>query len=100
MKKMYLIVLLLIMANAFFVGVSAMDSSAERNNLGLNDIETLSDGTESCWSGGYGAKSCSISAGVHWGFGISTGCSVSCEDNYYACCALRCHCVFKTPYAI
>ena len=49
-----------------------------------------------CYNGGPGSTSCSIEVGVDaFGGGVSTGCQVSCESGYYACCGLRCTCKSK-----
>lgn len=49
-----------------------------------------------CHHGGMGAIECSIEAGVEIiGVGIATGCSVKCENHYYACCSLRCVCILQ-----
>lgn len=62
------------------------------------DGENASGGLmEFCYSGGKGSTACSIEAGTEIkGFGVSAGCSVSCENGYYACCSLRCVCHKKS----
>lgn len=46
-----------------------------------------------CVHGGSGASACSIDAGVEIvGCGVSTACSVTCKDGYFACCAMTCRC--------
>ena len=46
-----------------------------------------------CHSGGEGALSCSINGGVEIvGVGVTEGCSVSCQGDYFACCATECRC--------
>ena len=63
---------------------------SERNASVLGLIKEV----PSCYSGGLGARSCSISAGTNIaGMGVSAGCSVTCDEGYYACCSLQCTCV-------
>lgn len=45
-----------------------------------------------CYYGGKGSTSCSIPAGVEINGDVSIGCSVTCDDGYYACCGLSCIC--------
>lgn len=48
---------------------------------------------EQCMNGGPGATSCSYSIVG----GTGSGCSVTCNSGYYACCTLSgCHCVAAT----
>lgn len=85
MKQNLLAVALLILANAV---------------LGLLGCSKTSEGTETtadsdriaCHSGGPGHKTCEIAAGIAIDGGITTSCSVTCEDGYYACCGLECRC--------
>lgn len=57
------------------------------------DPPSLPNASTTCYSGGRGASSCSIQAGITIGGGISAGCSVTCLPGYYACCGLKCTCV-------
>lgn len=63
--------------------------------LPLDNVVSLTNAESSgCYSGGYGASSCSINAGTDIvGFGVSAGCSVSCISGYYACCNINCACI-------
>lgn len=67
------------------------------SDLTIKNIEALLSPTEKdctyCHNGGPGSTSCSIEAGIDlMGSGTSVGCSVSCKENYYSCCSLRCIC--------
>lgn len=59
---------------------------AQKNIATLSFIDSVAFDNETeagCDSGGAGASSCSVSGGAT---GNSTGCSVSCNSGYYACC--------------
>ena len=71
-------------------GRNSMDDLFNANVEALARNE--SGGCGHCYNGGPGSTSCSISAGVDVGLGISAGCSVSCGGGYYSCCSLRCIC--------
>lgn len=68
------------------------------SNLRLANIELLAYAENTpknpyCYNGGIGSSSCSIGGGLEiLGFGVSTECSVSCVDGFYACCGIRCTC--------
>ena len=72
---------------------------AGESDLLLADIETLASDeawNPYCYNGGEGSTSCSIEGGLSiLEYGVSAGCSVSCEDGYYACCGIRCTCKKK-----
>ena len=73
-------------------GVSkSVNGNADLSLLALSNVEALAndEATPFCYSGGPGAYSCSIDAGVR----IAGGCSVGCREEYYACCSLRCTCI-------
>lgn len=57
-------------------------------------------GKATCLSGGEGANSCSVDAGIDiLGVGVTTSCSVSCNDGYFACCGVGCYCYpVGTPF--
>ena len=47
-----------------------------------------------CRTGGPGARSCSIKAGVTiMGVAVDAECSIECRDGYYACCSFECYCI-------
>ena len=78
-------------------GVSkSVNGNADLSLLALSNVEALAndEATPFCYSGGPGAYSCSIDAGVRIaGVGVAGGCSVGCREEYYACCSLRCTCI-------
>lgn len=64
--------------------------------LMAENLEAMSSGENDpyCYSGGKGSSSCSIDGGITiLGCGVSVACSVSCQNGYYACCALSCDCI-------
>lgn len=69
-------------------------------HFGLSQVEVMANTEEGeeelnpfCHSGGKGSSQCSIDAGTEiLGYGVSMGCSVTCNSGYYACCGLRCTC--------
>ena len=58
-------------------------------------LEALTEAeSHTCWNGGPGASACSISAGITiLGQGVTTGCTVTCNTSYYACCGIHCICI-------
>lgn len=83
-----------------YAGYRTYDAYAKvsESDLLLANAEALADetkegGDRSCVSGGWHSTSCSIEKGTTIvNVGISTGCSVSCESGYYACCGIKCTC--------
>lgn len=74
----------------------SMNSRGKLQSLAMANVEALARGESSpfCYAGGEGSMSCSIDAGIEiLGVGVAGGCSVSCNNGYYACCSLRCTCV-------
>ena len=62
----------------------------------MDNIEALASGESpfGCFAGGVGSNACSIDAGIEiLGVGVAGGCSVSCNQGYYACCSMTCTCV-------
>ena len=45
-----------------------------------------------CYKGGSGHAECKIEPGIKIGDFVTMGCSVSCQEGYYACCGIRCIC--------
>lgn len=73
------------------VAINVETDSSKAIEISLNSDDAL---YKDCHNGGYGAKECSIAAGVKLaGGGISDECSVSCVPGTYACCGLKCKCV-------
>lgn len=69
-------------------------TTKQQSNLTLDSVEVLTFGEGDCISGGHGAKSCSVQGGIKIdGVGSSVECSVSCYDDFYACCGFGCHCI-------
>ena len=59
----------------------------------LDSLSLYAEQAIVCVEGGYGSQSCSIDAGVNIaGYGVTAGCSVSCINGYFSCCALTCRC--------
>lgn len=93
MKSLKLIILMLVVANIGLASYSFATPQLNETIVTISQIETLSKSeTPECHSGGIGAISCSISAGIQFDLGVSGGCSVTCISGYYACCNLRCEC--------
>ncbi len=90
MKKAILLLVALISLN-LVVAVNAETDPHKTMGISLNSDD---DPYKDCHNGGYGARECSIAAGVKLaGGGFSDGCSVSCVPGTYACCGLKCKCV-------
>jgi len=71
----------------------AKPGSGTNSNSNSNS-NSNTNGKPFCYNGGPGSSSCSIDAGISIsGYGMTGGCSVSCQSGYYACCTLRCTCV-------
>lgn len=47
---------------------------------------------DGCFNGGLHSTGCTISPGIVFADGVSGGCSVNCEEGYFACCAVGCTC--------
>ena len=97
MKKMIFVLAVLLVAASATTYVYSKNASDGIAYIVQNNIETLSsddmDGS-SCFAGGPGAVSCSLSAGASGGgVGGSAGCTVTCGDGYYACCGGGCKCI-------
>jgi hypothetical protein len=74
--------------------IVATNSNDEKSLLAQNVEALASIESSQCYNGGQGASSCSIDGGIDIaGSGVSAACSVSCKEDYYACCSLRCTCV-------
>lgn len=77
-----------------FVNALTVNSNGNLNfipNVGTVIFELacgcVSNGTTSdCDSGGAGSNGCSVTDGGSVGIGWNNGCSVSCNEGYYACC--------------
>lgn len=100
-KQLQLLLLFLAMANVYLCANSNV--SSKKSDISLYEIERgVLDPPENdldilptiCKNGGKGAEACSIEAGADvMGSGVSTGCSVTCRDGYYACCGFSCTCI-------
>ena len=88
----------LVVSVAAVVGVKAYNyyslSPLMKTNLAaLTDPEYNFPICTKCHSGGDGSLSCEISGGIEIaGVGITKGCAVSCQGDYFACCATECRC--------
>jgi len=93
MKKLLLKNLITLSFALFGLGIIGYNLSYATNDP-IGEIGDNPDDAPYCYSGGPGAASCSIEAGVEiLGFGVAAGCSVVCFDGYYACCSLTCRCI-------
>lgn len=93
MKKRLLIVSLMV---AFMSSVLLYVDSKRMTSFVDSNVNALAESESGryCYSGGPGSNSCSIAAGIEiLGCGVTEGCSVSCNDGYYACCVLQCTCI-------
>jgi len=97
MKKMIISIVCLLV---FAAGVSSYAYYRShvivvKNSLVQVNVEALTSGEDHhCYSGGEGSSACSIDAGIEiLGCGVSSACSVSCKDGYYACCGIGCRCI-------
>ena len=89
MKRLYFVIITL-----FLINVALFNSKAIANiisDLSIAQVESL-NGNE-CFSGGIGAKSCSIGQGIIINGETTKGCSVDCGQGYYACCGIHCYCI-------
>lgn len=96
MKKVIFVLVVLLVAASATTYVYSKKTSDVIAYIVQDNIETLSNDDVNynpyCWSGGPGAISCSIEAGVDiLGYGISGKCSVKCGEGY-ACCGIACTC--------
>lgn len=87
---------LMLMA-AVWCGIQQFSTGSSRFSfLTLSNVTSLASnesGADECYNGGRGAISCTISPGTVLNDGsVSTGCSVTCGGNYYACCGRQCTC--------
>ena len=74
------VMLLLALSNAVLFAVI----SCKNEQTAIADKETA---TTECYSGGNGTRHCGET---------SVGCSVTCDEGYYACCGLTCKCLPET----
>lgn len=89
MKKKILILTVLLLTCASTLIFSEKESFFNKNISALAALNPK----PFCYIGGVGAISCSISPGIEiLGFGITSGCSVTCRDGFYACCGITCTC--------
>ena len=79
---------LLFIANLalFLISSCKTDTEAEK-------VTTETTATAQCYSGGPGTSTCEVPAGIDINGETTIGCSVTCDDGYYACCSLRCICI-------
>lgn len=87
MKPNLLVIVLLLCAN-LALGLLACSGSQQ----GDGEQTASGDDAITCYYGGPGNESCEIAAGIDIDGGISTSCSVTCEEGFYACCGLECRC--------
>lgn len=68
---------------------------AVSDTIVVSEIEVVATDTITphCYNGGSGSQSCEIPAGIKLPGGVTTGCSVSCFEGFYACCGLNCVCL-------
>lgn len=95
-KKLILVCVSVALAVAgLSIFINANSNSVVSLSLLEQNLEVLARGESPfCYNGGEGSSSCSIDGGLDIaGYGVTAGCSVSCQDSYYACCTLRCRCV-------
>ncbi|MBE6221231.1 MAG: hypothetical protein E7127_06305 [Rikenellaceae bacterium] len=97
-KKIFFACVALVVSAAAVVGVKAYNYYSMPELMRAN-LEALANPEYNfpictkCHSGGEGALSCSINGGVEIvGVGVTEGCSVSCQGDYFACCATECRC--------
>lgn len=94
MKTLVLTLFTLLSCNVFLMSKSNTEITVQQL-ITLDQIEEPSndehEGRE-CHSGGRGAVSCDINAGIKFDIGLSGGCSVTCGSGYYACCNFYCEC--------
>ena len=99
MKKYFFMAMAtLVVSIATVVGVKAYNYYSMPELMKAN-LETLEDPEYNfpictkCHSGGEGTEACSINGGIEIvGVGVTEGCSVSCQGDYFACCATECRC--------
>lgn len=83
------VMLLLALSNAVLFAVI----SCKNEQTAIADKETA---TTECYSGGNGTRHCDIPAGIDINGETSVGCSVTCDEGYYACCGTTCKCLPET----
>lgn len=93
MHKSFVFIVITIMILAIS---SLIKSNLSQTSIFVENVELLTTPeAETCYAGGPGATECSISAGIEIaGVGVSVGCSVSCGSGYYACCSIKCRCIY------
>lgn len=108
MKKYYYIIVALAAANIMLLACNSsrndvseasdgalyeeVEQSAEADSAQIEAYMDAAEKDPECRTGGRGSASCRIAPGVDIGGTRTIGCSVTCEDGYYACCGLRCTC--------
>lgn len=90
MKKLS-ILFVLIVANMAVALASIGATGSQEPEVLVADIASTAAST--CTAGGPGSTQCSIQAGQSIDGGVSIGCSVTCNHEFYACCGVDCKCV-------
>lgn len=95
MKKQLILIAALVVAN---MAMAFADTTIIQSGyVLLPTIDETLVGDRECKSGGPGSTQCSTDAGIAIDGGASTGCSVTCANDYYACCGINCTCLhYKT----
>ena len=90
MKKRILIATAMMLVLSVGVAMGVKKANMNQNPWADNIEALCSSEDPRCISGGPGATSCSIDAGVA---GVGVGCSVGCGRGYACCGAMGCICV-------
>lgn len=102
-KRTFQIILaaVLMVANVAIYSCTSADTkdlSAESQPAEASGVESINDIPRdelTCYTGGKGEKECKVEPGIKIGDFVTTGCGVTCEDGYYACCGVRCICMLE-----
>lgn len=101
MKKIYYLIAILVAVNLGLMGVSCTKSIKKTYEEGFEAESELyqetvfgKGGAPDCYTGGKGKSTCKVEAGIDInGRGdLTTECSVTCNEGYWACCSYACHC--------
>lgn len=101
MKKIYYLIAILVAVNLGLLGVSCTKLFEKKMNQAMDTENQLyqetvfgNGGAPNCFRGGKNHSTCKIEDGFDLnGRGdLTTECSVTCEEGYWACCSYACHC--------
>ena len=93
MKRLHIVILALVVLNlALFANTTAQTETP--TSPAQTERTPAPVDSNGCAFGGRGASSCNIAPGILLSNGSTTiGCSVTCNEGYFACCGASCTCI-------